>query len=79
MTIQEIESSDKVFLLAKDVCGLLGVNAQSIRVAAKQRPELLGFPVTVVGVNVFIPRIPFMEFVGIKRKSPAEAEQRKIT
>ena len=70
MTIQEMQKSEKAFLLATDVCEVIGVNPHSIRVAAKERPDLLGFPVTVMGKSVLIPRIPFMEYIGIK--NPAE-------
>ena len=42
---------------------VLGCSPQSIRVAAKQRPDLLGFPVIVMGSRVRIPRIPFIQFL----------------
>ena len=64
MTIQEMQKSEKAFLLATD--------PHSIRVAAKERPDLLGFPVTVMGKSVLIPRIPFMEYIGIK--NPTEGK-----
>ena len=62
MTIEEIRSSDKAFLLPKDICGVLGSNEQSIRVAA--RLGALGFPVTFVGNRTKIPRIPFLKYIG---------------
>lgn len=66
MTLKEIQETDKAFLLASDICEVAGLNPHSIRVAAKKAPELLGFPVTVVGVKVLIPRIPFLQYLGIK-------------
>jgi hypothetical protein len=39
------------------------VDPQSIREAARQRPDLLGFPVIVYGRKVKIPRKPFIKFV----------------
>lgn len=64
MTIKEIKDSDKVLLLASDICDILGCDAHAIRVAANKRPDLLGFPVCIVGTRVKIPRKPFLAFIG---------------
>ena len=64
MTIEEIRRSDKAFLLPKDICGVLGSNEQSIRVAA--RLGALGFPVTFVGNRTKLPRIPFLKYIGVE-------------
>lgn len=64
MTIKEMCNSDEVFLTPAEVAPVLGSDPQTIRVAAQSRPELLGFPVTVIGNRVKIPRIPFLRFVG---------------
>ena len=45
------------------VAKVLRVDPQSIREAARQRPDLLGFPVIVYGRKVKIPRKPFIKFV----------------
>ena len=42
---------------------VLGCNPNSLRQAAHQRPELLGFPVIVMGRRVRIPRLPFIQFL----------------
>lgn len=63
-TIEDLKTMEKVFLTATDVAEILGSDPQSIRVAARQRPDLLGFPVTVAGSRVRIPRIPFLRFIG---------------
>lgn len=42
---------------------VLGCKPNNLRVAARQRPELLGFPVIVMGSRVRIPRIPFIRFL----------------
>lgn len=47
----------------EDVASVLGCTAHSLRVAARQRPELLGFPVIVMGHRVRIPRLPFIQFL----------------
>jgi hypothetical protein len=67
MTIEEIRSSDKAFLTAADVAPVLKSTDNSIRVCARQRPDLLGFPVTIMGNRVRIPRIPFLEYLGYKQ------------
>jgi len=64
MTLEEIKASDAVFLLASDVAPVLGCNPHFIRCAARERQELLGFPVTVLGSRVLIPRKPFLAFIG---------------
>lgn len=64
MTLEEIRRSDKPFLLATDVAPLLGCNPHFIRRAAHDAPELLGFPVSVMGTRTLIPRKPFLEFIG---------------
>lgn len=41
----------------------LGFNPQTIRVAARTKPEVLGFPVIVIGTRTRIPRIPFLNYL----------------
>lgn len=59
-TLDDLLKSDKVFLTPGDVCGVLGSNPQTIRMAARQRPDLIGFEFTFVGNRMKIPRIPFL-------------------
>lgn len=69
MTLDEIKSSDKVLLTAADVAEVLGVDPHGIRIMAREQPERLGFPVTVVGRGghgVRIPKIPFLKFMGME-------------
>lgn len=63
MTLEEMKRSDKAFLMPTDVAPVLDCNPHSVRVAAKERPEFLGFPVCVIGNRVKIPRLPFIQFV----------------
>lgn len=63
MTLSEIKQSDKAVLIPADVAEVLGCDPNNIRLAAHQRPELLGFPVIVVGSRVKIPRVPFLKYV----------------
>lgn len=67
MTLSEIKASDKPMLTPADVAGVLGVDAHSVRVAARLKPELLGFNVAVVGSRTLIPRVGFLRWMdGIK-------------
>ena len=64
MTLEEIKRSDSVFLKPTDIAPILECNPHFIRVAARDNPELLGFPVTVIGTRTRIPRKPFLAFLG---------------
>lgn len=64
-TLEELIASDKVFFTPGDICGVLGCDAQTIRVTARQRPDLIGFEFTFVGNRMKIPRIPFLRFMGV--------------
>ena len=63
MTIEEIKQSNKTLLTPADIAPILGCNPHQIRVTAHDRPELLGFPVCVVGNRTKIPRAHFLEFI----------------
>lgn len=64
MTIQEIKSSDAVFLTPADIAPVLGCDPNWVRRAAHNSPELIGFPVCVIGTRTRIPRKPFLRFLG---------------
>lgn len=64
MTLADIAAMDKAWLLPREVASVLSTSDQSIRVCARQRPDLLGFPTVIMGSRVRIPRIPFLEFMG---------------
>ncbi len=63
-TLEEIRNESKPFLTPDDICGLLGSNAHTIPVTARQHPNLIGFEFTFVGNRMKIPRIPFLRFMG---------------
>lgn len=65
MTIADIQASDKIFLTPSDISDVLECDPQSIRVMARQAPQLLGFPFTLVGTRMRIPRVPFLRFIGV--------------
>lgn len=64
MTLNEIRNSDAVFLAPADIAPVLGCDPNWIRRAAHDAPELIGFPVCVIGTRTRIPRKPFLTFIG---------------
>lgn len=74
--IQAIVDSDKVFLTPADVAPILGMDPHSIRLTARQRPELLKFEFILSGNRTKIPRIPFLRYIGINvEPQPTEEPQ----
>lgn len=65
MTIQEIIISEKAYLTATDISPVLNCDPQCIRIQAQQNPEMLGFPVIVIGRRIRIPRLSFLRFMGV--------------
>ena len=63
MTLQEIKALDREYLTPAQIAPILGCDPQDIRVAAHQRPDLLGFNVAVVGTRVKVPRLAFIKWV----------------
>ena len=63
MTLDEIRGMDREFLTPAQIAPILGCDAQDVRVAARQRPELLGFAVCVIGSRVKVPRRAFIRWM----------------
>ena len=63
MTLDEMKSCPREFLIPREVAPLLGCDPYSINVAAKQCPERLGFNVSVIGTRVKIPRVAFIRWM----------------
>ena len=64
-TLEDLIASNKAFLTPVDVRGVLGCSDQQVRICAREAPELLGFPIVIMGSRVKIPRIPFLRFCGV--------------
>lgn len=60
MTLEELEKAPREYLLAREVAPVLGMDPQSLRTAAREYPEALGFPVTVAGSRIVIPKAAFL-------------------
>ena len=63
--IQAIIDKNEEVLTPADIAPILGVDPHAIRVAARQRPELLKFEFYISGNRTKIPRIPFLRYIGI--------------
>ena len=63
MTLTEIMELDREYLLPREVAEIMGCDAQDVRVAARQRPDLLGFPVCIVGSRVKVPKRAFVAWM----------------
>ena len=63
MTIEQIEASEKEMLTCTDVAEVLQASPYTIHMQAEFRPDLLGFPVILLGRRVKIPRRPFLKFI----------------
>ena len=62
MTLQQIEALPKNLLTAADVADYLETDPNTLRWQAREEPEKLGFPVSVMGNRVKIPKEGFIFF-----------------
>ena len=65
MTIAEIIDYPRDFLTVAQIAPVLGASPDTLRHTARSCPEKLGFPVTVTGNRVKVPKIPFLRFMGL--------------
>lgn len=63
MTLDEIRTTTKEMLTPEDVADVLGCQAYTINVQAKQDASKLGFPVMMTGTRVRIPRMAFLHWM----------------
>lgn len=63
MTWEEIKASDKLILTAQDVAPVLNCDPQTLRLAARQQKELIGFNCSVIGQSLRIPRLAFIRWM----------------
>lgn len=64
--MHEILRSTADFLTPEQVASVEGCSPQSIRDQAKVAPAMLGYPVSVVGTRVRIPRVAFCRWAGFE-------------
>lgn len=63
-TIERIRDMPDATITAEMAAKVLRCDPHMIRVAARTKPELLGFPVIVMGSRTRIPRIPFLKYLN---------------
>ena len=63
MTLDEIRGTTKDMLTPGDVAEVLGCDPYRINVQAKQDAKKLGFPVSIMGTRVRIPRLAFLRWM----------------
>lgn len=63
MTLQDLKMLDKEIITPAVAAQVIGCDPQYIRVAARQCPKNLGFPVIVMGTKTRIPRLAFIKFL----------------
>lgn len=67
LTMDEIRRSDKDLLTPQDISGVLRADPQTIRLSAREHPELVGYPFTFHGNAMKIPRSGFINWFDGKR------------
>lgn len=63
MSLDDLKRIDREYLTPAQVAGVLGCDAQDVRVAARECPERLGFPVCVIGSRTKVPRRAFIAWM----------------
>ena len=63
MTLENVKAMSTEVITPAVASELLGCDPQWLRVAARTRPDLLGFRVIVMGSRVKIPRRAFIRFM----------------
>ena len=62
-SLDRIRTMPEAMITPEIAAPVIGCKPQSLRVAARVAPERLGFPVTVIGSRVLVPRIPFLQYL----------------
>lgn len=63
MSIDELRALPGETITPAIAASVLGCNPQFLRLAARERPELLGFQVCCIGSRVKIPKAAFIRFL----------------
>lgn len=63
MTLEEIAAIPGEVLTAAQIAPVCRMDQETIRGQARERPELLGFPVIVAGRQVRIPKRAFVRYM----------------
>jgi len=69
-TLEEVKMSDKLMLVPADIAPLIGCSAYAINLQAKDDPSKLGFPCSLIGTRVRIPRAGFIAWMEGRMTTP---------
>jgi len=64
--LEAIKVMEKPMITPAEAAPVIGCDPHWIRLMARQKPEGLGFPVTIggkKGTRTYIPRLPFIRYV----------------
>ena len=62
-SLDDIRGMPDEFIIPEVAAGIIGCSPQALRDQARTDKTALGFPVTVIGTRVYIPRQSFVKFV----------------
>lgn len=62
MTLDDIKTQEKEMLTPAQAAAIIGCDPNFIRIAARDNPTLLGFPIIRIGNRTRIPRRAFIAF-----------------
>lgn len=77
VTLEELAACPDDWLRADPVAAYLRTDPRTLRKMAHESPALLGFPVTVLGKRVLIPKQPFLRFFGWEENQKIKKEEPK--
>lgn len=63
MTLEDLKSMNRDIITPDIAAQVLGCDPNYIRVAARDCPEKLGFPICRIGSRTKIPRLAFIRFM----------------
>ena len=71
MTVEQIEQVESNFLSVAQVADFMGAGEHFIRLQARENPDSLGFPVSVCGTRVKIPKAGFLYWYRYGKAAPS--------
>lgn len=63
LTVEDVKQMERETITPAIAAEVIGCDAHELRLQARFRPDLLGFPVIVCGTRTKIPRKPFIRFM----------------
>lgn len=63
MTLEELKADPREFVNAHDIAPIIGCGDYLLVLTAREAPDTLGFPCTVMGKRVRFPKRAFIKFI----------------